>query len=149
MIRRPPRSTRTDTLFPYTTLCRSLREGHLVPVCFASAKANVGVRKLLDVAERLFPHPGEANPAPFVKGDGDAAKPIVAKPDPKAHVIAHVFKVANDPFVGKLGVFRVHQGTVRRASQLFVDDGRKPLKVAPLFSPRGKEPLEIAEAMPS
>src|SRR3546814_4894677 len=25
MIRRPPRSTRTDTLFPYTTLCRSLR----------------------------------------------------------------------------------------------------------------------------
>src|SRR3546814_13986614 len=26
MIRRPPRSTRTDTLFPYTTLCRSIRE---------------------------------------------------------------------------------------------------------------------------
>src|SRR3546814_19645175 len=30
MIRRPPRSTRTDTLFPYTTLCRSL-----VPACQA------------------------------------------------------------------------------------------------------------------
>src|SRR3546814_9047315 len=27
MIRRPPRSTRTDTLFPYTTLCRSWRGG--------------------------------------------------------------------------------------------------------------------------
>src|SRR3546814_9765185 len=27
MIRRPPRSTRTDTLFPYTTLCRSLNKG--------------------------------------------------------------------------------------------------------------------------
>src|SRR3546814_16442868 len=27
MIRRPPRSTRTDTLFPYTTLCRSQDEG--------------------------------------------------------------------------------------------------------------------------
>src|SRR3546814_5704826 len=27
MIRRPPRSTRTDTLFPYTTLFRSLRQG--------------------------------------------------------------------------------------------------------------------------
>src|SRR3546814_9869933 len=26
MIRRPPRSTRTDTLFPYTTLCRSLEQ---------------------------------------------------------------------------------------------------------------------------
>src|SRR3546814_18883754 len=30
MIRRPPRSTRTDTLFPYTTLCRSLACGALV-----------------------------------------------------------------------------------------------------------------------
>src|SRR3546814_4374791 len=30
MIRRPPRSTRTDTLFPYTTLFRSLRVGHLL-----------------------------------------------------------------------------------------------------------------------
>src|SRR3546814_1547629 len=33
MIRRPPRSTRTDTLFPYTTLFRSIRGGHsAVPV---------------------------------------------------------------------------------------------------------------------
>src|SRR3546814_9488466 len=31
MIRRPPRSTRTDTLFPYTTLCRSGRGGDLCP----------------------------------------------------------------------------------------------------------------------
>src|SRR3546814_381458 len=34
LIRRPPRSTRTDTLFPYTTLFRSLvRPGHAVVVC--------------------------------------------------------------------------------------------------------------------
>ena len=125
-----------------------LREGHLVPVCFASAKANVGVRKLLDIAERLFPHPGEANPAPFVSGRGDAARPVVARADPAAHVIAHVFKVANDPFVGKLGIFRVHQGTVRKDSQLFVDDGRKPFKVAHLFKVQGKEHVEVAEAVP-
>src|SRR3546814_18408201 len=31
MIRRPPRSTRTDTLFPYTTLCRSQACGHCSP----------------------------------------------------------------------------------------------------------------------
>src|SRR3546814_1992179 len=30
MIRRPPRSTRTDTLFPYTTLCRSLQRGFAI-----------------------------------------------------------------------------------------------------------------------
>ena len=91
-----------------------LREGHLVPVCFVSARSGAGVRELLDVAERLFPHPGEANPPPFMKGTGDEAQPIVATPDPQAHVIADVFKIINDLFVGKLGIFRVYQGMVKK-----------------------------------
>ena len=44
-----------------------------------------------------------------------------------------------DPFVGKLGLFRVHQGTIRAGAQLFVGDGRKPVKVAHLFRMQGKE----------
>jgi len=123
-----------------------LREGHLVPVLFCSARSGVGVRELLDATERLFPHPGEANPPPFVKGD--AAEPVDAKPDPTAHVIADVFKIVNDPFVGKLGVFRVYQGTVRKDTQLFVDDGRKPFRVGHLFKLRGKEHVEVDEAIP-
>jgi len=127
---------------------RCLREGHLVPVCFVSARDGTGVAELLSIAAHLFPHPGEANPAPFVKGDGAAARPLAAEPDPAAHVIAHVFKVANDPFAGKLGIFRVHQGTVRRDAQLFVDDGRKPFKVAHLFRLQGKEHVEVPRAIP-
>ena len=125
-----------------------LREGHLVPVLFCSARSGAGVRELLDVAGKLFPHPGEANPPPFTRGSGDAAAPVEARPDPDAHVIADVFKVVNDPFVGKLGVFRVYQGTVRRDTQLFVDDGRKPFKVGHLFKLQGKEHVEIDQAMP-
>ena len=125
-----------------------LREGHLVPVCFVSARSGVGVKELLDVAERLFPHPGEANPPPFRKGAGEDAQPIEAKPDPKAHVIADVFRIVNDPFVGKLGVFRVYQGTVKKDTQLFVDDGKKPFKVAHLFKLKGKDHTEIAQAVP-
>ena len=125
-----------------------LREGHLVPVCFASARTGVGIGELLDVAEKLFPHPGEANPPEFVKGAGDAAEPIHATPDPDAHVIADVFKIVNDPFVGKLGIFRVYQGTVRKDSQLLVDDGKKPFKVAHLFKLKGKEHVEIGQAIP-
>lgn len=123
-----------------------LREGHLVPVLFCSARSGAGVRELLDVAEKLFPHPGEANPPQFTRGD--AAEPVEAAPDPGAHVIADVFKVVNDPFVGKLGVFRVYQGTVRKDTQLFVDDGRKPFKVGHLFKLRGKEHVEIDQAIP-
>ena len=125
-----------------------LREGHLVPVCFVSARNGTGVKELLDVAEKLFPHPGEANPPPFVKGVGVDAEPIEAKPDPDAHVIADVFKIVNDPFVGKLGIFRVYQGTVRKDSQLFVDDGKKPFKVAHLFKLKGKDHVEVAQAIP-
>lgn len=125
-----------------------LREGHLVPVLFCSARTGVGVRELLDVAERLFPHPGEANPPLFMKGSGPDAEPAACTPDPKAHVIADVFKIANDPFVGKLGVFRVYQGTIRRDTQLYVDDARKPFRVAHLFKLRGKEHVEVEQAIP-
>ena len=44
-----------------------------------------------------------------------------------------------DPFVGKLGVFRVHQGTVTRDTQLYVGDGRKPFKVGHLFMLQGRQ----------
>ncbi|HEX7370668.1 MAG TPA: GTP-binding protein, partial [Rhodanobacteraceae bacterium] len=103
-----------------------LREGHLVPICFTSARSGAGIAAWLDVACKLLPHPGEANPPPFVKGAGASVKSIEAKPDPDAHVIADVFKIINDPFVGKLSVFRVWQGTVKKDSQLFIDDGKKP-----------------------
>lgn len=125
-----------------------LREGHLVPVLFCSARSGVGVKELLDAAESLFPNPAEANPPPFVKGVGEDAQPIVAAPDPAAHVIADVFKIINDPFVGKLGVFRVYQGTLKRDTQLFVDDGKKPFKVGHLFKLKGKDHVEIDQAIP-
>jgi elongation factor G len=125
-----------------------LREQHLVPICFVSARSGAGVTELLDVFERLMPNPFEANPPPFVKGQGDDAEEVIAEPDPGKHVIADVFKIMNDPFVGKLGVFRVYQGTVRRDSQLFIDDGKKPFKVGHLFKLRGKEHVEIEDAIP-
>ena len=122
-----------------------LREGHLVPICFVSARTGAGVKELLDVAARLLPNPAEGNPPPFVRGDG---MPLRVSHDPAAHVIADVFKIINDPFVGKLSVFRVWQGTIRRDSQLLVDDGRKPFKVGHLFRLQGKNHVEIDAAVP-
>ncbi|HEX7915285.1 elongation factor G [Rudaea sp.] len=125
-----------------------LREGHLVPICFVSSRTGAGVRELLQVIEKLLPNPLEGNPPPFVKGTGANATPIEAKPDPAAHVIADVFKIVNDPFVGKLAVFRVYQGTIKKDSQLFIDDGKKPFKVGHLFKLRGKDYVEIDQAIP-
>ena len=127
---------------------KALREGHLVPVCFVSARTGAGVAELLDVLVKLAPNPTEGNPPLFTKGEGGAAVEFHSEPDPTQHVLAHVFKVVMDPFVGKLGVFRVHQGTVTRDTQLFVGDGRKPFKVGHLFMLQGGKNVEIDRAVP-
>lgn len=122
-----------------------LREGHLVPICFVSARTGAGINELLELAARLLPNPAEGNPPPFVRGDGT---PLAVSADPAGRVIADVFKIVNDPFVGKLGVFRVWQGTIRRDSQLLIDDERKPFKVGHLFRLQGKTHVEIETAIP-
>jgi elongation factor G len=122
-----------------------LREGHLVPICFVSARTGAGIHELLELAARLLPNPAEGNPPPFVRNENEA---LTLDADPSSHVIADVFKIANDQFLGKLGIFRVWQGTVRRNSQLFVDDGRKPFKVNHLFRVQGKSYTEVGEAVP-
>ncbi|MFM2329065.1 MAG: hypothetical protein RLZZ494_1168 [Pseudomonadota bacterium] len=132
----------------HAPLEEALRQGHLIPVCFTSARSGAGVYELLDIITRLLPNPTEGNPPDFLRGEGTAAEPLHTTPDPAAHVVAHVFKVMNDPFIGKLGVMRVHQGTVTANGSLFVGDGRKPFKVGHLFMLQGKEHVEVERALP-
>jgi elongation factor G len=127
---------------------KALREGHLMPVCFVSARTGAGIPELLEIMVKLLPNPAEGNPPLFYKGEGEAVEEFRSVPDPKRHVLAHVFKVIVDPFVGKLGVFRVHQGTVTRDTQLFIGDGRKPFKVGHLFTLQGGKNVEIDRAVP-
>jgi len=127
---------------------KALREGHLIPICFTSSKTGAGIPELLDILTRLMPNPLEGNPRPFLKGEGDKAEPFTAIPDASQHVVAHVFKITADPFVGKLGVFRIHQGTITNNSQLFIGDARKPFKVAHLFKLQGKKQIEIDQGIP-
>lgn len=132
----------------HAPLEQALREGHLIPVCFVSARNGAGIAELLDVIERLLPNPTEGNPPDFLKGEGEAAQPLHASPDPSKHVIAHVFKVTVDPYVGRMGIFRIHQGTVTKDTQLYIGDGRKPFKVGHLFMLQGKEHVEVPRGLP-
>ena len=127
---------------------KALREDHLVPICFCSAETGAGIPELLDVLARLAPNPAEGNPPPFLKGETEAAERVEVSPDPAKHVIAHVFKVTIDPFVGKLGIFRVHQGTVKPGAQLYVGDARKPVKLAHIHQLQGKDHVEVQQALP-
>ena len=63
-------------------------------------------------------------------------------------MLAHVFKVTQDPYVGKMGVLRVHQGTLTTGMQLYVGDARRPFKVGHLLRLQGKEFIEVPRAYP-
>ncbi|MGR4870587.1 elongation factor G [Variovorax sp. LARHSF232] len=132
----------------HAPLEQALREAHLVPVCFVSTRSGAGLAELLDVIVKLLPDPTEANPPQFLLGEGEAARPMTVAPDPSKHVLAHVFKVTVDPYVGKLGIFRVHQGTLQRDSQLCIGSSRKPFKVGTLFMLQGKDHVPVARVLP-
>ncbi len=123
---------------------KALREGHLIPVLFTSAKTGAGIDELLHVLATLAPNPGEANVPPFYKDGAEFQRDA----DATKHVLAHVFKVIVDPYMGKVGVFRVHQGTIKKDSQLFVGDGKKPFRVGHLYQLQGKDYIEVDELLP-
>ena len=127
---------------------QALREGHLIPVCFTSARTGAGVSELLDILGRLLPDPTEGNPPRVLKGEGPAAEAVGITTQADQHVIAHVFQVSNDPFRGKLGLFRIHQGSVTPNTQLFIGDARKPFKVGHLLRVQGKTQTEIDIGIP-
>ncbi|HLO61934.1 MAG TPA: elongation factor G [Azonexus sp.] len=128
---------------------KALREGHLIPILFTSAKTGAGIKELLHVLATLAPNPAEGNPPPFYRGEpGGASEAFHAEPDAGKHVLAHVFKVVADPYMGKIGIFRVHQGTVKKDMQLFVGDGKRPIKVAHLYQLQGKDTVEVDELLP-
>jgi elongation factor G len=128
---------------------KALREGHLVPILFVSARTGAGIDQLLHVLATLAPNPTESNAPPFYRGEpGGPAEAFHAEPDDAKHVLAHVFKVIADPYMGKVGVFRVHQGTIRKDSQLFVGDGKRPFKAGHLYQLQGKDYVEVDELRP-
>ena len=126
----------------------ALREAHLIPICYCSATTGAGIPELLEILVRLMPNPSEGNPPAYMKGEGADLEPVSVSPDPAKHALAHCFKVINDPFRGKLGIFRIHQGRISTNSQLFVGDARKPFKVNHLFRLHGNEQIEVPEGVP-
>src|SRR5687767_2518281 len=129
---------------------RALREGHLIPVVFTSARTGAGIAELLEVIVQLLPNPTEGNPPAYITVPAAGGEPTDLQPipDPGRHVLAHVFKIEIDPYIGRLAVFRVHQGRVTPGTQLYIGEGRKPVKAGHLFMLRGKHQTEVNEGLP-
>jgi elongation factor G len=124
---------------------KAMDEGHVVPILFTDAKNGVGLKELLDAIVLHFPSPIEGNMPSFLSGDGTEEKPFEVQEETTRPLLAHVFKVTTDPFVGKLALFRVHQGKVSGQSQVYIGHNKKPIKLGHVFHLQGKEHREATE----
>src|SRR3546814_13962053 len=88
MIRRPPRSTRTDTLFPYTTLFRSL----MVNLTPANISDSAGAQAILDAIRKRWPWVKHL----FADGAYDRTQ-LMAKAAFRDFVIEVVRRIAKEP----------------------------------------------------
>jgi len=130
----------------------AMDQAHLVPILFTDARNGVGVPELLDAIAKHFPSPQEGNPRPFLSYRGVAATgqpqeeiPFQYSIDPAKPLLAHVFKVTTDPYVGKLAVFRVHQGKCTGQTQVYIGHTKKSIKLGHVFHLQGKEHHEATE----
>ena len=132
----------------HAPLERAMREGHLIPVVFTSAKTGVGVAELLEVIVKLLPNPTEGNAPRYVSTALGESTPFEPVPDPTRHVVAEVFKVESNPFLGRVAVLRVHQGRIAPSMQLYAGDAKRPFKVGHLWLLQGKKQTPLDEALP-
>ncbi|MEK9152650.1 MAG: elongation factor G, partial [Patescibacteria group bacterium] len=104
---------------PLAEIKRVLRKAviafKIVPVLCGSALKNKGVQFLLDAVNDYLPSPLDVPP---IKGTdpGDSSKAVARKTDDNEPFTALAFKVAADPFVGKLCFFRVYAGSIKAGS---------------------------------
>jgi elongation factor G len=102
-------------------MSRALRAGTLayrvVPVLCGSALKNKGIQPMLDAVVDYLPSPLDV---PAVHGiDPRSGNPTTRETDADQPFAALAFKIAADPFVGKLAFFRVYSGTLRNGSYLY------------------------------
>jgi len=94
------------------TLRRATLSGALVPVMAGSALKNKGVQLLLDAVVDYLPSPRDV---PAAEGtDPESGAKVICPAEVEEPTVALVFKVATDPYVGRLAYFRVYSGAVRR-----------------------------------
>ena len=116
--------------------------GELVPILAASsAPEAIGVEEFLETTRSFLPSPVDGKKARLLKGTEAAEYEV----DPTAPLAAFVFKTTADPFVGKLSVFRVYQGSVKSNSETWNSTKEQSERIGQLYLPKGKNQENVNE----
>ena len=128
----------------------ALRKGtismQIVPACCGSSFKNKGVQFLLDAVMRYLPSPLDKG---SVQGtEPKSGKEIERKPSAEEPFCALVFKIATDPFVGRLAFMRAYSGRVDAGSYVVNPRTGKKERVARLYQMHSnhQNPIEFVEA---
>jgi len=118
----------------------------IVPACCGSSFKNKGVQFLLDAVMRYLPSPLDKG---AVKGtDPRSGNEVVRKPSAEEPFCALVFKIATDPFVGRLAFLRAYSGRLEAGSYVYNTRTGKKERVARLYQMHSnhQNPIEFVEA---
>jgi elongation factor G len=92
-------------------LRKSTIDGLAIPVICGSAFKNKGIQSLLDSVIAFLPSPVDKGSVIGVDPRND--EEIIREPDDEAPLAALAFKIATDPFVGRLAFLRIYSGTLK------------------------------------
>jgi elongation factor G len=116
--------------FTVDEIKRGLRLGtlstRLIPVLGGSALRNKGVQRMLDAVIDFLPSPLDV--PPMIALDPRTGAELVRRPDDAEPFSALAFKIAADPFVGKLAFFRVYSGTLKAGSYVMTINAKKGVR---------------------
>ncbi len=120
-------------------------QNRIVPVLCGSSFKNKGVQMLLDAVVKYLPSPVDVPP---IKGtDPQSGLKIDRKADLKEPWCALAFKVAVDPYVGKLTYFRCYSGTVKVGSSILNSGKNLRERITKILKMHANHREEIREAM--
>ena len=118
----------------------------ITPVFCGSAFKNKGVQRLLDGVIDYLPAPTDVPPVTGVIPRTDHEE--TRKPDPDAPFSAIAFKIATDPYVGKLTFFRVYSGTLEKGSKVMNTTTEKSERIGRILfmHANSREDVEVVRA---
>ncbi|HPC97406.1 MAG TPA: elongation factor G [Bacteroidales bacterium] len=120
--------------------------GHAVPVLCGAAFKNKGIQKLLDAVIKFLPSPLDVG---SVEGtDPRTGDKVVREPDNDAPLAALAFKIATDPYMGRLVFMRIYSGTLKSGDTVLNVRTGKRERINRLFRMHANKqtPVESAEA---
>ncbi len=104
---------------------------HIFPVVCGSSFKNKGVQTMLDAVCAYLPSPMDT---PVIEGtDPRNDEPATRKPDDAEPLTALAFKIATDPYVGRLCYFRVYSGKLEAGSYIYNPRSGKKERISRIF----------------